>query len=247
MKVKQLQMIDGGTCGTSDLTTVLDVSVPPAPTLKRLESVWIGKDNALLDAMFDFYAPKASRVIDVCCNARRMWKGAKWGANVCYYDRDPVMKPDHVVEWHAMPDADGTVDVLVYDPPHMPDAAASEKSLARYGRDYGLGKGIKADNVGEIHPAFLHEAARVLKPDGLVFAKIKDYVHNHKYQWNLELFNAAVREAGLMPCDLIIKRDPCGGNLKSGRWQKAHHAKNTHCFWVVVRNSKRCEPKASNA
>ena len=233
--------------GAASLLTDVLGAVPPAPTFKRLESVWIGKDNALLDAMFEFYAPSAKRVIDVCCNARRMWKGSTTGAKVAYYDRDPAMQPDVVAHWHDLPDADGTVDVLVYDPPHLPDAAASPQSLARYGKDYGLGKGVKADNVGELHAPFLAEAKRVLRHDGLVFAKIKDYVHNHKYQWNLELFNAAVREAGLMPCDLIIKRDPCGGNLKSGRWQLAHHAKNTHCFWVVVRNSKRCEPKAPNA
>jgi len=206
----------------------------------------MGKDNALLDAMFEFYAPNAGRIIDVCCNARRMWKGSRWGGRVCFYDRDPAMKPDYVVEWHALPDADGTADVLVYDPPHLPVAAASAKSLGQYVDGYGLALSAKSDNIGELHAPFLAEAKRVLKHDGLIFAKIKDYVHNHKYQWNLELFNAAVREAGLTPCDLIIKRDPCGGNLKSGRWHKAHHAKNTHCFWVVVRNSKRCEPKAPN-
>ena len=214
-----------------------------AAKARRLESVWVGKDNALLDAMFDFYAPLSQRTIDVCCNARRMWKGSRWADKVTYYDRDHTMNPEVVAEWSNMPDADGTVDVLVYDPPHLPDAAASAKSLPRYANDYGLGKGIKADNVGGIHAPFLTEARRVLKPDGLIFAKIKDYVHNHRYQWNLELFNAAVRDVGMTPCDLIIKRDPCGGNLKSGRWQKAHHAKNTHCYWVIVRNSSKCEAK----
>ena len=215
--------------------------VPLDAIVSRIESVWIGKDNGLLDTMFDFYAPDAQRVIDVCCNARRMWRGTRTGAKVTYYDRDQAMKPDRVVEWHSMPDADGSVDVLVYDPPHLPDAAASSRSLVRYGCDYGLGKGVQADNIGELHAPFLAEARRVLKPNGLISAKIQDYVHNHRYQWTLERFNAAVREAGLTPCDLIIKRDPCGGNLKSGRWQKAHHAKNTHCYWVVVRNSSRCE------
>lgn len=212
--------------------------------MTRLESVWIGKDNKLLDAMFEFYALEAERIVDVCCNARRMWRGSQWGCKVVGYDRDPAMLPDVVAEWHALPDADKTVDVLVYDPPHLPDAAASPKSLVSYAADYGLGKGVKGSNIGILHAPFLAEARRVLRADGLVFAKIKDYVHNHKYQWNLELFNAAVREAGMMPCDLIIKRDPCGGNLKSGRWKTAHHAKNTHCFWVVVRNSARCESKA---
>ena len=96
------------------LTDVLG-AVQPAPTFKRLESVWIGKDNALLDAMFEFYAPSAKRVIDVCCNSRRMWKGSTTGAKVAYYDRDPAMQPDVVAHWHDMPDADGTVDVLVYE------------------------------------------------------------------------------------------------------------------------------------
>ena len=94
-----------------------------------------------------------------------------------------------------------------------------------------------------MHEDFLKEAKRVLVNDGLIFAKIKDYIHNHKYQWNLEYWNAAVRNARLTPCDLIIKRDPCGGNLKSGRWKKSHHARNVHCYWSVVRKGK-CEPKS---
>jgi hypothetical protein len=215
--------------------------------MTRLESVWIGKDNGLLDAMLDFYAPTASRIIDVCCNARRMWKGSVWADKVAYYDRDESMNPNVVCEWHALPDESGSVDVLVYDPPHMPQAAGTAKSLDVYRTGYGLAGSVKADNIESMHAPFLKEAARVLRDDGLVFAKIKDYVHNHRYQWNLSMFVEKVREAGLTACDLIIKRDPCGGNLKSGRWQRAMHARNTHCFWVVVRKSNRCEPKKEAA
>jgi len=209
----------------------------------RLESVWIGRDNHLLDALFEFYCPQAKIIIDVCCNERRMWKGSEWGSRVMYYDKDITMKPDVVARWDALPNKDRSVDVLVYDPPHLPLAAASEKSLQRYGQDYGLGFSVKASNVQALFLPFLVEAARVLKKDGLIFAKIKDYIHNHQYQWNLHAFVDKVRSVEMMPCDLIIKRDPCGGNLKSGRWQKAHHAKNVHCYWVVIRNSRYCEAK----
>jgi SAM-dependent methyltransferase len=211
---------------------------------RRLESVWIGKDAGLLDEMLSFYAPNARRIVDVCCNRRRMWNGSKSAARVVGYDIDPAMQPDVVTCWSKLPDADSSVDVLIYDPPHLPSAAASAKSLGQYADDYGLGRSIKADNVASLHAPFLKEAARVLTPDGLIFAKVKDYIHNHKYQWNLELFNAEVRIAGLTPCDLVIKRDPCGGNLKSGRWEKAHHVRNVHCYWAVIRNG-RCEPKRS--
>ena len=190
--------------------------------------------------MLEFYAPAAKRVVDVCCNARRMWKGST--AAVVGYDIDPEVKPDVVCGWDALPDPNESIDVLVYDPPHLPVAAASAKSDQRFAKSFGLHRSSKEDNIGLLHEPFLKEAARVLKPDGLVFAKIKDYVHNHAYQWNLEIFNRIVRKTGLTPCDLIIKRDPAGGNLKSGRWKRVHHARNSHCYWVVVRKGK-CEPR----
>lgn len=209
---------------------------------KPLDSVYLGKDNALLDALFSFYAPSATEIIDVCCNGKKMWKKSAMAGKIKYYDIDEQWEPDHVCAWDMLPDDDATVDVLVYDPPHLPLAAASPKSMARYAKEYGLGLSVKGDNVGQLHLPFLHEAKRVLKRDGLIFAKIKDYIHNHKYQWNLELFNQAVRLAGMTPCDLIIKKDPCGGNLKSGRWKRRVHAKNVHCYWVIIRNG-RCEPR----
>lgn len=213
-----------------------------AATYSRLESVRMGRDPDLLDDMLDFYAPMAKRIVDVCCNRRKMWKGTRWGGKVVGYDINPEVMPDVVSGWHDLPDKDATVDVLCYDPPHLPAAAATQASLKQYVTDYGLEQTCGGDNVAALHLPFLAEAKRVLRPDGLIFAKIKDYIHNHRYQWNLEYFNAAVRAVGLTPCDLIIKRDPCGGNLKSGRWKTAHHAKNCHCYWVVVRNG-RCEPR----
>lgn len=210
--------------------------------VSRMESVYIGRDGPLLDAMLSFYAPSAQRIVDVCCNARRIWKGSVSAQKVVGYDIDPATRPDVVCGWHDLPDANGTVDVLIYDPPHLPIAAASQKSDQKFAASFGLGRSVNADNIESLHAPFLAEARRVLRPDGLLFAKIKDYIHNHKYQWNLELFNAHVRAAGLTPCDLIIKRDPSGGNLKSGRWEKAHHARNVHCYWSVVRNG-RCEPR----
>jgi len=207
-----------------------------------MESVILGKDNFVLNQLFEFYSPSAKTIVDVCCNKQRMWKGVEVSNRVKYYDIDPSMSPDIVCSWDNLPDDSNSVDVLVYDPPHLPIAAASPKSMKRISTDYGIGKSCNADNIESLHLPFLNEAIRVLKNDGLIFAKIKDYIHNHKYQWNLQYFNQHVRSVGLTPCDLIIKRDPCGGNLKSGRWKKMVHAKNVHCYWVVVRKG-RCEPK----
>jgi len=209
---------------------------------KRLESIWIGRDFGLLDAMLGFYAPRAALVVDVACSTRKMWRGAEWASQVIYFDMDRTVDPDAVADWGSLPLRDTSVDVLVYDPPHLPVAAASPRSNERFWRAYGLQHSVKGDNIAGLHPPFLREAKRVLKPDGVVLAKIKDYVHNHRYQWNLEAFNQAVRESGMTPCDLVIKRDPAGGKLMSGRWRRAYHARNVHCYWAVVRNGG-CEPK----
>ena len=65
--------------------------------------------------------------------------------------------------------------------------------MARYGKDYGSEK-AESRQSGE-HSRFRSwtEAQRACLNRTGWFAKIKDYVHNHRYQWNLELFNAAVR------------------------------------------------------
>ena len=154
------------------------------------------------------------------------------------------MNPDHVCSWDSVPLPDGSVDAIIFDPPHLPQASASPASLEQYVRDYGLVIGEKAESGPAMRfHQFLLEAHRLLVSDGVVLAKLKDYVHNHRYQWTLTAWVNAVRQVdGLTPCDLIIKRDPAGGNLKSGRWKTAHHVRNVHCWWAVVRKG-RCEAR----
>lgn len=210
--------------------------------MSRPTSVIDGRDPLVLQTMLDFYAPEGGVAVDVTANRRRMWAGVNWPGTVTYMDADPDMCPDVVADFRAIPLADASVNVLIFDPPHLPAAAGSPASDTQMCEDYGLRMAVRGDNVSAYFAPFLAEAARVLKPGGLVFAKLKDYVHNHRYQWMLVDWVCAVRATpGMTPCDLIIKRDPCGGNLKSGRWQKVHHVRNAHCWWAVVRKG-RCEP-----
>jgi hypothetical protein len=172
-----------------------------------------------------------------------MWKGN--GRKVRFLDLDPSVRPDVVASFLALPFRSASFDVVIFDPPHLPVAAASTASHPQMVGHYGLASSLRADNVSAWFVPFLTEARRVLSADGLVFAKLKDFVHNHRYQWTLTRFVQAVESvSGLAPCDLIVKRDPCGGNLKSGRWVKQHHARNAHCWWVVVRKGK-CERRAA--
>jgi hypothetical protein len=221
---------------------MLDLLTPLEPE-KRPLSVMLARDPEVLATMLEFYAWPEARVLDVTANERRMWKSVEHPGGVTYADIDPAMNPDIICDFRALPCEPGSYDVIVFDPPHLPAAAASPLSLAQYVGDYGLAEAPKADNIASYFRPFLSEAARVLAPEGLVFAKLKDFVHNHLYQWMLTDFvNAVKATPGLTACDLIVKQDPAGGNLKSSKWQKAHHVRNAHCWWVVVRKG-RCESR----
>jgi hypothetical protein len=113
-----------------------------------LESVFLGSDRELLPQLFRFYSPLASVVRDVTANTRKMWKGSPLSLpDLKFYDIDPAVSPDVVCDFGSLPDSDGSVCVLVYDPPHLPLAAASAESHKGYVAQYGLGHSVKGDNV----------------------------------------------------------------------------------------------------
>jgi DNA modification methylase len=85
----------------------------------------------------------------------------------------------------------------------------------------------------------LKEAKRVLKPDGLLLAKITDMVNNHKSKWPHVDFMRMAEAQGFTVCDLIVKVRK--GPMVSTKWKAAHHARKRHCFWIICRNSKECE------
>jgi hypothetical protein len=79
----------------------------------------------------------------------------------------------------------------------------------------------------------------VLRPEGILLAKIADYVHGHRFQWaHVELIKAAT-EAGFCACDCIVKVRK--GPIVSPKWKRAHHARRHHCYWIVFRKSDKCE------
>ena len=128
----------------------------------RIKSVIEGRDPEVLDMLFSFYARPEGKIIDVTCNAKRMWKGLNT-EGIAFCDIDIEQKPDIVCDFAKTPFKDNEISVIVFDPPHLPSAAGSEKSLKPFVSDYGLGHSVKGDNINEIFFPFLTEANRILK------------------------------------------------------------------------------------
>jgi SAM-dependent methyltransferase len=209
------------------------------PEYRPLPSVWEGDDASLLELMLDFYPrQKPGLILDATVNAGRFWRGSS--RKVIGLDIEASFQPTIVGSNMAMPFADEAFDVVVYDPPHIPNQGKDRQKdfQSRFGlvvkspRENGY-------NLTHTYPPFVKEAYRVLIPEGVLLAKIADYVHNHRMQWaHFELMKAAMA-VGFTACDMIIKTRK--GPIVDPRWKKAHHARRQHAFWLVFRKSEKCE------
>ena len=95
-------------------------------------------------------------------------------------------------------------------------------------------------NVSHLFGPFFAEARRVLRPGGVALCKISDIVFNARYQWQHLDLKTAAEAAGMTACDMLILCNPSAGTLVSSKWKTAYHFRKSHCFWLVVRNGKRC-------
>ena len=205
-----------------------------------LDSVWYGEEDAeLLEQLLSFYPHVEPRLIlDATINGGRFWRGST--RPVLGMDIDPRHRPTVCADNAAMPFAAERFDVVVYDPPHVPNQGRDRQ------KDFTLRFGLGARSTSEqgytfahTYPPFMAEAWRVLIDDGVLLCKVADYVHNHRYQWaHVDLIRAG-QDAGFTACDCIIKVRK--GPIIDPKWKTAHHSRRQHAYWIVFRKSSRCE------
>lgn len=212
---------------------------PRSSLYKPLESIWKGEDAALIDRMLGFYPRKPpKRILDATVNGGRFWRGSS--RPVVGIDIELRHKPMIVADNTCMPFADALFDVIIYDPPHIPNQG-KDKS-----KDFNVRFGLVLRSPKEqgytfshTFPPFLQEAHRVLENEGILLCKITDYVHHHRYQWaHIDLIQAA-RALGFCPCDCVIKTRK--GPIIDPKWKNAHHTRRQHSYWIVFRKSNKCE------
>jgi SAM-dependent methyltransferase len=211
----------------------------PQSEYAPLPSIWYESDAELLERMLEFYPRSTPQdILDATVNDGRFWQGS--ARKVVGMDIDARFKPDIVADNRDMPCADESFDVVVYDPPHVPNQGRDKSK--DFNTRFGLvlkSPAVNGYNFSHLYPPFLKEAYRVLRPEGILFCKIADYVHGHRFQWaHVEVINAAIA-IGFTACDCIVKIRT--GPITDPRWKKAHHARRQHCYWLVFRKSQKCE------
>ena len=204
-----------------------------------LPSVWHGEDSELLERLLTFYPrDEPQRILDATVNGGRFWKGST--RTVIGMDIVRGHRPLLVGDNTQMPFADAVFDVIVYDPPHVPNQGKDKQK--DFNVRFGLGGRSPKERgytFSHLYPPFMREAYRTLIPEGVLFCKIADYVHHHQYQWaHIELIQAATSQ-GFRACDCIIKTR--SAPIVDPRWKVAHHSRRQHCYWIIFRKSLKCE------
>lgn len=210
-----------------------------ADSYQPLASVWYGEDNELIELMLNFYPrSQPDLILDATINRGRFWLGSE--RNIIGLDINSRYRPTVIGDNMQMPFRGDFFDVVVYDPPHIPNQGKDRQK--DFTVRFGLGEKSPKENgynFNHLYGPFTQEAFRVLKPEGILFCKITDYIHHHRYQWaHVEIIMAAT-QAGFCACDCIIKVRK--GPIIDPRWKKAHHTRRHHCYWLVFRKSKKCE------
>jgi len=204
-----------------------------------IPSVWEGADHPLLELMLDFYPRRRpGRILDATVNVGRFWE--KSTRDIIGLDINPRFRPTLIGTNLSMPFRGASFDVVVYDPPHIPNQGLDRQK--DFNTRFGLVLKSSRENgynFSHLFSPFVREAYRVLRPEGILFAKITDYVHNHRLQWaHIDLVQAAAA-VGFVPCDCIVKMRKAP--IVDPKWRKAHHARRRHTYWIVFRKSTKCE------
>lgn len=120
------------------------------------------------------------KVLDACCGSRMMWLDKKdpralfadkRAETITVTDRTHrqdgtrtlQIAPDTLMDFRAMPFAEGSFKLVAFDPPHLVKAGPKSWLAAKYGK-------LSADWRGDLRAGFA-ECFRVLEPGGVLVFK----------------------------------------------------------------------------
>ena len=118
-------------------------------TYQPILSVWTGGDNELIEKMLSFYPKRPPKtILDATVNAGRFWSGSE--RQVTGVDIDRRYRPTVVADNTRMPFSDESFEIIVYDPPHIPNQGSDKQ------KDFTLRFGLGAKSGSENGYTFSH-------------------------------------------------------------------------------------------
>src|SRR5580765_4196980 len=111
----------------------------------RPRSVVNGRDSECLLTLLQVHAPGEPAILDCTYGLGVMWKGT--GRLPWRMDLNPDLDVDQVGDFMAMPFEPSRFDIVVFDPPHFPNAGGTLLSLSGSAQPYRQHYGLSDDGL----------------------------------------------------------------------------------------------------
>ncbi len=140
------------------------------------------------------------------------------------------------VDFRHLPEADGSVDVVVFDPPYIPQGGRDTSTLPDFLDRYGLEEVPHTHReLTEYIAAGIIEAARVLRRGGRLFVKCMDHISGGEYIQGRHNAVSAAMGAGLIQVDEFIHYSGTGPQPPRPRQL---HSRRAHSFLCVFQKGR---------
>lgn len=198
-----------------------------------VESVVKGNNANLIIQAAKLWIKPGDNVLDVT------FGGGKWWTRWCPQGLHAHDLALDGVDFRVLPEADGSIDVVVFDPPYTAKGGRKTSGISGFDDRYGLrdaGKSpldVQMDIGGGIS-----EAYRVLKPKGILLLKVADYISSGKFvQGHAHAVDAAI-DVGFEQVDELIhwgRTGPQPKKNRDGSPRRQVHSRRAHSFLCVFR------------
>jgi hypothetical protein len=186
----------------------------------RLYTVTAAPSAVVVARMLAVLYPDARTVLDMTYGSGKFWDGSARVA-VTGLDLDPARAPNVVGDFRALPFADRSFDVAIFDPPYHTDMGRGKSSImgARFGTFATLPELEAAVRQG------CAEAWRVARLG--VIVKCQDYIHASRPVWMSDWVRSALGE----PYDFAMQVRP--HKITDPKWSRQLSAWRNHAtYWA---------------
>jgi hypothetical protein len=137
-----------------------------------------------------------------------------------------------VADCTHLPYREQSLDVVVVDPPYVHTPGGQFDTMAY---NNATTKGMyHRDILRELYCRAILEAARVLKPAGLLLVKGKDEVESGRQRWSRDELPRAARRCGFTDQDMFVYEAQTGFPMRHGEGQAPQqHARKNHSYLFV--------------
>lgn len=202
-----------------------------------ITSVVNGNNADLIVHIAPLYIPAGSVVRDVTWGKGAFWKKMDTGSiSLVGSDIAPHVAVGDVLlaDFRALPDADGSADVVVLDPPYIHNPGKHQTD-SRYNNAATTG-GMSHNDIRALYGDGMAEAMRVLKPGGRLLVKGKDEIESGRQCWSHAELREDAEVLGFYSKDFFILVPTSRTSMN--RWSTQKHARKVHSFlWVFEKKA----------